>query len=92
MPPPPPPPPGPFPLPIRSGLLIVGIFSILTGILGAFLGYCGRCCNSMYLVLGGLLTIAELGITLSLFFNLDNATSNIVTRKYFYGGGIASSS
>lgn len=50
----------------------------LAGLIGSF---CWRCCLSLYLVLGAVLTLAQLGIILSLFFNLSGTVDNIANYE-----------
>ena len=58
---------------------MIAILSFLVG----FIGSCyKRWCLSVYLVLGGLVAVAELGIVLSLFFNLDNVVQNMSDYQF----------
>ncbi len=60
-----------------SGLCIIGVVAILSFLVGLFGSCYKRWCLSVYLMLGTLVTLAELGIVLSLFFNLDNVIENM---------------
>ncbi|KFM27277.1 hypothetical protein F751_4547 [Auxenochlorella protothecoides] len=63
------------------GLVIVGSFACFTSLFGLIGSYCWLCCLTMYLVMGCLLTMAQLGIILSLFFNLNGVVANITLYK-----------
>ncbi|KAL6773772.1 hypothetical protein ACKKBG_A22445 [Auxenochlorella protothecoides x Auxenochlorella symbiontica] len=63
------------------GLVIVGSFACFTSLFGLIGSYCWLCCLTMYLVMGCLLTMAQLGIILSLFFNLNGVVANIALYK-----------
>ncbi|GAB4814716.1 hypothetical protein N2152v2_001762 [Parachlorella kessleri] len=62
---------------IPIGLIIIGIIAILSFFVGCVGSCYKRWCLSLYLMLGTLVTLAELGIVLSLFFNLDNVVDNM---------------
>lgn len=77
-----------WPLPVthahhssRRGLVIVGAFSFFTSLFGLIGSYCWLWCLTMYLVLGCMLTMAQLGIILSLFFNLNGVVANIAEYR-----------
>ena len=56
----------------------MGCIGLVVAVLGFIASFYRRCCLCTYLVLGALITIAELGLTLSMFFNLDNTVGGIV--------------
>lgn len=62
------------------GLVIIGVLAILSFFVGFIGSFYKRCCLSVYLMLGTLVALAELGIILSLFFNLDGVLNNM--RNY----------
>lgn len=75
-------PAGVRPCPCCRGLIIVGILAIVSFFVGFVGSYYKRWCLGVYLMLGTLVTLAELGIVLTLFFNLDGVLSNMETHAY----------
>ncbi|PSC74358.1 RWP-RK domain-containing (ISS) [Micractinium conductrix] len=59
------------------GMLIVGIIGLVSVPFGVLGSMRGNCCLSLYLFMGVLLTLAELGMTLSLFFNYEHTVDDI---------------
>lgn len=59
----------------------MGCVGLVIAVLGFIASFCRRCCLCTYLVLGAIITIVELGLTLSMFFNLDNTVNTIVSYE-----------
>lgn len=60
------------------GLVVLGCIGLVIALLGFIGSFYQRCCLAPYLVLAALMTVAELGITLSMFFALDQAVTEVV--------------
>ena len=65
----------------RRGLIIVGSIGAAASLLGCFGTACNRCCLPTYLILGTLVTLAQLGITISLFVNLTGNVNSIANYE-----------
>ena len=61
----------------------MGTAAALVGLVGSCC--CKGCCMSAYLVLAILITLAELGITLAMFFAETTVVNNLATSEA--GGG-----
>lgn len=60
------------------GLLIVGIIGAIAALIGLFASCFQKgCCMMLYLILGTLITLAELGITLAMFFGKSSVVENL---------------
>lgn len=55
---------------------------MIEGLLGFFLVYCVKCFNTFYLLLGTVITLCQLAIVLSMFFNADTQVRNLCLTKY----------
>lgn len=65
------------------GLLVIGVVGATTGLLGLMASCCYRSClMTLYVVLAVLVTLAELGITLSLFFGTSQVVDNLAEAEY----------
>lgn len=62
--------------------MIVGVIAILSFFVGFVGSFYKRWCLSVYLMLGTLVTLAELGIVLTLFFNLGGVVDNMWSYAY----------
>ncbi|KAL4855458.1 Dual specificity protein kinase YAK1 [Chlorella vulgaris] len=60
------------------GMLIVGCCALVAVLIGLVGSLRVTCCLTLYLYLGGLVTLAELGITLSMFFNYNGTVDALV--------------
>lgn len=60
------------------GLLIVGVCALVAVLVGLVGSLRINCCLTLYLYLGSLITLAELGLTLSMFFNYGNTVDDLV--------------
>ncbi|KAL4452625.1 hypothetical protein ABPG75_008287 [Micractinium tetrahymenae] len=67
------------------GMLIVGIVGLVSVVIGLLGSLRANCCITLYLWLGSLLTLAELGMTLSMFFNFHNTVNDIWKSNHAKG-------
>ena len=63
------------------GLIILGSFSLAMCIFGIFHSCCTRCCLSVFLLVATLVTLAQLGLDITLFANLDGTVNNLVNAE-----------
>jgi len=67
---------------LTIGLVILGSIGMILALLGAMIAYCNKCFNSLFLIVGSLVTIADLGIVISMFVNEDTQVTNICQAQY----------
>lgn len=67
---------------LTIGLVILGSIGMIIALLGAMIAYCNKCFNSLFLIVGSLVTIADLGIVVSMFVNEDTQVTNICQAQY----------
>jgi hypothetical protein len=59
-------------------MVVLGSFALLEAVIGVASSYLGRGCLSVYLLMGGLITLGELALIITLFTDLDGAVDDLV--------------
>ncbi len=62
---------------MHRGLVILGVIGLVAAVIGLAGSFYKRCCLTLYLFVGGLVTLGELAIDLTLIFNKDGVMENL---------------